>query len=352
MFSIGNSSSGADNNDPDPPKDPAKGKAPMTEAQMQKEVFERLYGRNSPPTTAEVVAAEEWIARQPKTPEELIQKEGLFFLPWDNTFPKEVRIQSLEYASSDEAKRFLQLTLIKNIQTSPCKLQILERWEKDAFQSFSNAYQKISECKELWLREDKNGEKYVDLCDGHLTWTSYNLILQYCRERGSIIICADPADLEYNQTWSGWTDVFLDTFCPRTDWENRRANFILHLKADLEVAHQNFQWFKFKLIHEGGTYQPLEHRIYAQQKFIRRSIAGEHIESRVTTREIPLDYKVESHFRGEFLCEPNPLFKGSDIERCFSQFLYPPPSPVPYEHVDEDVLFGHHAYDSDDFEEE
>ena len=352
MFSAGNSSSGADNNDPDPPRDLAKGKAPMTEAQMRKEVFERLYGRNSPPTTAEVVAAEEWIARQPKTPEELIQKEGLFFLPWDNTFPKEVRIQYLEYASSDEAKRFLQLTLIKNIQTSPCKLQILERWEKDAFQSFSNAYQKISECKELWLCEDKNGEKYVDLCDGHLTWTSYNLILQYCRERGSIIICADPADLEYNQTRSGWTDVFLDTFCPRTDWENRRANFILHLKADLEVAHQNFQWFKFKLIHEGGTYQPLEHRIYAQQKFIRRSIAGEHIESRVTTREIPLDYKVESHFRGEFLCEPNPLFKGSDIERCFSQFLYPPPSPVPYEHVDEDVLFGHHAYDSDDFEEE
>ena len=68
MFSAGNSSSGADNNDPDPPRDLAKGKAPMIEAQMRKEVFERLYGRNSPPTTAEVVAAEEWIARQPKTP--------------------------------------------------------------------------------------------------------------------------------------------------------------------------------------------------------------------------------------------------------------------------------------------
>jgi len=63
MFSAGNSSSGADNNDLDPPKDLAKGKAPMIEAQMRKEVFERLYGRNSPPTTVEVVAAEEWIAR-------------------------------------------------------------------------------------------------------------------------------------------------------------------------------------------------------------------------------------------------------------------------------------------------
>ena len=44
MFSAGNSSSGADNNDPDPPRDLAKGKSPMTEAQMRKEVFERLYG--------------------------------------------------------------------------------------------------------------------------------------------------------------------------------------------------------------------------------------------------------------------------------------------------------------------
>ena len=124
----------------------------------------------------------------------------------------------------------------------------------------------------------------------------------------------------------------------------------MHLKADLEVAHQNFQWFKFKLIHEGGTYEPLGNRIYVQQKFIRRSIAGEHIESRVTTRKIPLDYKVTSHFRGEFICEPNPLFKGSDIEKCFGQFLYPPPTPVPYRELDEDVLFGRHEYDSDDSE--
>ena len=148
MFSAGSSNSGAGDYKNDPPRDPEKGKAPMTEDQMRKQVYDRLYSRDRQPTTATIVAAEEEIARAPKVPEELIQKEGLFILPWDNTFPKEVRIDSLEYASVDEAKIFLQLTLVKNIQTSPCKLQILERWEKEAFQSFSDAYPNISNCRE------------------------------------------------------------------------------------------------------------------------------------------------------------------------------------------------------------
>ena len=58
---------------------------------------------------------EEDAAEKPKTHEELLQKEGLFILPWDGALPRNVRIESLEYASTDEAKRFLQLTLIKNI---------------------------------------------------------------------------------------------------------------------------------------------------------------------------------------------------------------------------------------------
>ena len=40
------------------------------------------------------------------TEEELKAKEGLFLLPWDNSLPEDVRIQTLEYALTDEAKIF------------------------------------------------------------------------------------------------------------------------------------------------------------------------------------------------------------------------------------------------------
>ena len=77
-------------------------------------------------------------------------------------------------------------------------------------------------------------------------------ILQFdssiCREQRKIIICADLAKLRHN-AWSGWKEVLLDKFCPRTDWVNRRANFILHMKADIEVADKEHQWFKFMLHH-------------------------------------------------------------------------------------------------------
>ena len=168
--------------------------------------------------------------------EELLEKEGLFILPWDNTLPEEVCIQSLEYASTDEAKRFLQLTLIKQIQSSPLKLEILQRWEKDAFLSFEQAEKKLAECREICLDHDDESNIYIDLGAGNLRWTSFNLILQCCRENREIFICADPDSLRHDTKWSGWTDIFLDMFCPHNDWENRKANFILHLKADMEVA--------------------------------------------------------------------------------------------------------------------
>ena len=97
------------------------------------------------------------------------------------------------------------------------------------------------------------------------------------------------------------------------------------MKADLEVAHQREYWFKFKLHFEGGSYTPLEHRMYVQQKVIRRNLEGDHIESRVTIRDIPLDFKVKSHFRGEFDCEPLEALHGSDVQGCFSPWLYPLP---------------------------
>ena len=67
--------------------------------------------------------------------------------------------------------------------------------------------------------------------------------------------------------------------------------------------------------------------MYVKQKVIRRTLEGSDIESRVTIRDIPLDFKVESKFRGEFICEPNFLFQGSDVEHYFSPLLYPPVTP-------------------------
>ena len=96
----------------------------------------------------------------------------------------------------------------------------------------------------------------------------------------------------------------------------------------MQIADQNHQWFKFLLIHEGGSYKPLDHEIYVTQKFIMKDEKGKNKHSKIITRQTPLNYRVESHFRSEYLYEPNPLFHGSDIERCFRDLLYNPPEFV------------------------
>ena len=200
----------------------------------------------------------------------------------------------------------------------------MERWEREAYKSFENAQEKLRGCRELRMdcNEEKDGPLwYVDIGYGNLTWTSYNLILQFCREQRKIVICADPANLKHG-AWSGWTEVLLDKLCPRTDWENRRANFILHMKADIEIADREHQWFKFMLHHQGGHYTKLEHTIFTSQKYIKKDAQGQRIDSKVYTSQIPLNFRVQSFFQG--LCEANEIFHGSDIERCFSPFLYPP----------------------------
>ena len=42
----------------------------------------------------------------------------------------------------------------------------------------------------------------------------------------------------------------------------------------LPVADQNEQWFKFLLHFDGGSYKPLEHRMYVKKKVIRRTLEG------------------------------------------------------------------------------
>ena len=64
---------------------------------------------------------------------------GLFLKPWDTSITEAERKQLLDYASRHEAKRFLEITLIKQIQSSPLKIEILERWERYAFRIFEGA---------------------------------------------------------------------------------------------------------------------------------------------------------------------------------------------------------------------
>ena len=116
------------------------------------------------------------------------------------------------------------------------------------------------------------------------------------------------------------------------------------MKVDIEVAVREHQWFKFLLHHEGGWYTRLEHTIFTSQKYIKKDAQGQRIDSKIYTRQIPLNFRVQSYFRGEFLCESNELFHRFDIERCFSPFLYPPA-----EFEDDPPNFeDSQVYDSDD----
>ena len=64
MFNAGSSGSGTSKEEEGPCRDPDRGKAPMTESTMRKEVRERLCISDGPRTTAEVVAEEERKARE------------------------------------------------------------------------------------------------------------------------------------------------------------------------------------------------------------------------------------------------------------------------------------------------
>ena len=137
------------------------------------------------------------------------------------------------------------------------------------------------------------------------------------------MICGDPGNLK-NKSWCGWTTIFFDKFCPRVDWVNRRVNFILHLQADMEVADQNHQWFKFLLRHQGGRCTRLEHTVFTEQNFIKRDRHGNRIDAKFHTRRLPLDLRIVSIFDGKFLCDENPILHVSDVEICFSPDLFPP----------------------------
>ena len=46
------------------------------------------------------------------------------------------------------------------------------------------------------------------------------------------------------------------------------------------------------------------------------------LDNNIHTRRIPLNFKVEFIFQGEFCCVPNEIMLGSDVEQCFSNSLF------------------------------
>ena len=100
------------------------------------------------------------------------------------------------------------------------------------------------------------------------------------------------------QQWSGWIKVFFDNICPRKDWVQRQANFILHLQEDMILVHQNHMWFKFMLRHLGVTYSPIEPPIYTQQKYRIMDRNDRLLENAIHIIRININLKFESHFQG------------------------------------------------------
>ena len=63
---------------------------------------------------------------------------------------------------------------------SPLKIQILERWEKQAYKGLENAMHQLQQVNHVWVDTgyiDGQELYYVDIGLEFLTWNSYNLIV-------------------------------------------------------------------------------------------------------------------------------------------------------------------------------
>ena len=99
---------------------------------------------------------------------------------FNDPFSEEEREYFLNCASKKEADKYLALSLIQQVNSSPLKIQILEIWEKEAFKRLENALHQLQQLNHVWIDTtytDGRELYYVDIGPGFLTWNSYNLIL-------------------------------------------------------------------------------------------------------------------------------------------------------------------------------
>ena len=54
-------------------------------------------------------------------------------------------------ANKKEADKYLTFSLIQEVNASPLKIQILERWEKQAFKGLENAMHQLQQLHHVWV---------------------------------------------------------------------------------------------------------------------------------------------------------------------------------------------------------
>ena len=64
---------------------------------------------------------------------------------------EEEREDFLNCASKKEANKYLALSLIQQVNASPLKIQILERWEKQAYKGLENAMRQLLQLNHVWV---------------------------------------------------------------------------------------------------------------------------------------------------------------------------------------------------------
>ena len=99
---------------------------------------------------------------------------------FNDPLTEEEREDVLNCASQKEADKYLALSLIQQVNASPLKIQILERWKKQAFKGLENAMHQLQQLNHVWVDTaytDGRELYHVDIGLGLLTWNSYNLIL-------------------------------------------------------------------------------------------------------------------------------------------------------------------------------
>ena len=91
---------------------------------------------------------------------------------FNDPLTEEEREDFLNCSSKKEVDKYLTLSLIQQVNASPLKIQILERWEKQAYKGLENAMHQLQQLNHLWVDTaytDGRELYYVDIGLGFLT---------------------------------------------------------------------------------------------------------------------------------------------------------------------------------------